>query len=292
MRTDGIILTSILLFVFPGGHALFAASETFKDEAGRIIYMIDSDGTVTMYEKGPGDQTISVSTGTRDQMRPQITEVSPEKVTSGNFTVLKLSGNNLVGAKVTFSSPGIEVNPYSAKPDSLELPIRVPATVSAGDVVVEVATPIGSTRATFKVTELQLGSGTARREKQTFTTAAPTTCPQGMLGVGFELGGFCIDIDRSVSGDYRKVEKACAANARRLCQAPEWQCACEQTKSGKLPLKNMLGEWEWTGSWESSENPVEEVQMLQSILLGKTDCQTRQTISSGKAASFIGRCCK
>jgi hypothetical protein len=292
MRTPGIILASLLLFIFSSDQALFAASENFKDEAGRTIYTVDSDGTVTMYEKGPGDQTISISTGTREQMQPQITEVSPEKVTSGSFIILKLFGKNLVGAKVTFSVPGMELNPYSPKPDSVELPIRVPATVPAGEVVVELTTPIGSTRATFKVTELQLGSTSARREQQTFTRAAPSSCPQGMVGVGYELGGFCIDVDRSVSGDYRKVEKTCAAKGRRLCQAPEWQHACEQTKSGKLALQNVPGEWEWTGSWESTDSPVEEVALLQNIVVGKTDCQTREAISSGKAASFAGRCCR
>jgi hypothetical protein len=286
------ILSSVLIWTLLGWQSLFAA-ENFKDEAGRIIYTIDQDGTVTMYEKSPGDQTISVSTGTREQIQPQITEISPEKVSSGSFTILKLTGKNLVGAKVKFSVPGIELNPYSAKPDSLELPIRVPATVSAGDVVVEVATPIGSTKTTFTVTELQIGgAGSARREKHTFTTAAPTSCPQGMVAVASELGGFCIEMDRSVSGDYRKAEKTCAANARRLCQAAEWQHACEQAKGGKLPLKNMVGEWEWTGSWESVDNPVGEAPVVQSIVLGKTDCQTRQTLSTGKADSLAGRCCR
>jgi hypothetical protein len=269
-----------------------ASQQTFKDEGGRVIYTIDEDGTVTMYEKSPGDQTISVSTGTREQMQPQVTEISPEKVTSGSFVILKITGKNLVGAKASFSTSGIEVNPYTSKPDSLALPIRVPAMIPAGEVVIELTTPIGTAKTSFKVADLQLGGfGSSRREQQAFTTAAPPRCPDGMLGVAYDLGGFCIDIDRTLMGDYKKAERACAIASRRLCQASEWQQACEQAISGKLALKNITGEWEWTGSWESIESPVETM-MPKSVVVGKTDCQTRQAIDAGNAQSFPGRCCK
>ncbi|HEY3197197.1 MAG TPA: hypothetical protein VGJ57_04220 [Nitrospirales bacterium] len=284
----------ILLIVLAASvGSVKAAQQTFKDDAGRVIYTIDDDGTVSMYEKSPGDQTISVKQGTRDEMLPQVTDVTPNKVTAGNFVILNVEGKNLVGAKVKFSLAGIEVNPYMAKPDSLALPIRVPASAPAVDVILEITTPIGGTQASFKVAGLEFGgTSSARSEKQVFTTSAPSSCPEGMVGVGYELGGFCIDIDRTVLGDFGKVERACGTAGRRLCQAAEWQQACEQSKAGKLLLKNIMGDWEWTGSWESTDSPVESTPIVSSILHGKPDCQAKQSVPSGRGESFPGRCCK
>ena len=289
------ILVVILVTVVWGGRGVSAHAEaqTFKDEGGRVIFTIEGDGTVTMYEKSPGDQTISVKQGTREEMQPRVTEITPDTVRAGTDHVIRLEGRNLVGAKVKTSVPGIEFGPYAGKPDVLDLPLHVPPTVPAGPVTLEVTTPIGGTTVNFKVVEFQIGgSASTRREQQTFTTSAPSSCPEGMLGVSFELGGFCIETDRTFSGEFRKAEKACVAGGKRLCRASEWQWACEQVKVGKLSLKNMPGQWEWTGSWESFDSPVEAMPVLQDVLLGKDDCQTKNFLSRGKADAFAGRCCK
>ena len=286
----GLIL---LVTLAAGLPSVQAAQQTLKDGAGRVIYTIDDDGTVTMYEKSTGDQTISMATGTREQMQPQVTEISPDKISSGSFTILKIRGRNLVGATVKFSVSGIEVNPYTAKPDSLDLPIQVSATVPGGDVVVELTTPIGSTKTSLKLSAMQFGGfGSSRQEKQTFTTSAPSSCPEGMVGVAYELGGFCIEVDRTITGDFRKAERECGTKGRRLCQAPEWQQACEQTKAGKLAVKNMSDEWEWSSSWESMDSPVNQSIPPQGIVVGKTGCAAKQAIPSGTADSWPGRCCK
>lgn len=299
MRHSGwvfwVAIPLALAFVGGGGAAV-AAKETFKDEAGRVIYEIDDDGAVTMYEKSPSDQIISIATGTREQMRPLVDEVTPDRITAGAFTILRFTGRNLVGAKAKFSVPDIEVGPYVGKPESLDLPISVPATLPAGEVSLEITTPIGITKASFKVAGLEIGGmGSSRREnegKKPVTTSAPSSCPEGMIGVPFEMGGFCIEIDHTVRGDIRKAEKACAAGGKRLCQAPEWRQACEQVKAGGLPLSNMLGDWEWTGSWESFDSPMTSMPFVQSILLGKADCQAKQVIPMGKGEVFPSRCCK
>jgi hypothetical protein len=278
-----------------GGTAVSvaAAKETIKDEAGRVIYEVDNDGIVTMYEKSPRDQILSMKQGTREEMQPRVTGITPDRVLAGSFTTLKLEGRNLVGAKVTFSLPEIEVSPYFGTPESLDLSIRIPGTVSAGEVILDVATPIGTAKTSFKVTDLELGgSATSRREEQTFTTVAPVSCPQGMIGVQFDLGGFCIEVDHVTGADFRKAEKTCATTGNRLCLAAEWRYACEQVKSGKLALRNMLGDWEWTGSWESLDSPTESMPFLKAVLLGKADCQTQQALPVGTSEAFSGRCCK
>src|SRR5207247_3005781 len=104
-----------------GGHEAQSASapQTFKDDAGRIIYAIDADGTVSMFENSPTDLTISVTRGTREQMQPQVTEVMPHSVTAGTSPTVKLKGKNLIGATITMSVPQIEVSAYVAKPKNL-----------------------------------------------------------------------------------------------------------------------------------------------------------------------------
>ena len=280
-----------------------AAVQRFTDEAGVVIYTIDDDGIVSMFESRPGtDITLSVTRGTREQMQPQITEITPQEVAAGISTTLKIQGKNLIGATVKFSVPGIDVSPYLTKPKSVDLPVRVGANVPPGEVVLELSTPIGITQGTFKVTELKIGSGSpVRREgigkHQTISTTAPTSCPEGMVGVAAETGGFCIEIDRSYSGDVRKAEKSCAMAGKRLCQAVEWQHACEQAKSNGLGLKNITGEWEWTGSYAKYDVQVQTGERdlsdeLKSVLLGKSDCQTQYLYPSWRSGPYPGRCCK
>src|SRR5437016_8515040 len=90
-----------------------AAVQRFTDEAGVVFYTIDDDRIVSMFESRPGtDITLSVTRGTREQMQPQITEITPQEVSAGTSPTLKIQGKNLIGATVKFSVPGIDVSPY------------------------------------------------------------------------------------------------------------------------------------------------------------------------------------
>jgi hypothetical protein len=284
------------------GVSSVAAKELFKDEAGRLIYSIDDDGVVSMFESSPGiDITLSVTRGTRAAMQPKVTEVSPDTIAAGTSPLLKIKGKNLVGATVHWSSPGIEMGSYATKPTLLEIPLRVAPNVQPGDVAFQVMTPIGRTQASLRITEMQIGSTShlpALREsdkRQKIPTTAPAACPAGMIGVAAESGGFCIEIDRSLSGDIRKAEKACAMAGKRLCQAYEWQHACEQARSGGLPLQHIIGDWEWTGSYVKRDVGAPNTDLaedLTSVLLGKSDCQTPYPYPSWRPGPFPGRCCK
>jgi hypothetical protein len=276
------------------------AFQRFTDEAGVVIYTIDDDGIVSMFESRPGtDITISVTRGTREKMQPRITEVSPEAIPAGTSTVLKLKGENLVGATVKFNVPGIDVKPYAGKAKSLDIPLSISASVPPGEINMEVTTPIGSTTAKFKVTEFQIGgSGPTRRDssKQAVSTSAPTNCPEGMVGVGAERGGFCIEIDRSFTSDARGAEKACSVKGMRLCVVAELQAACEQANAGKIDLNNMLGAWEISGTQIVKATPGEAADYaagtLYAVLLGKSDCLTTFDFPIWKRDQIVGRCCK
>src|SRR3989442_15368515 len=99
------------------GFAPATAVQNFTDEAGQLLYSIDDQGIVSMFENSPGtDVTLSVTRGSREQMQPQVTEVIPEVVPAGSFTVLKLRGKNLVGATVKLRVPSSEVKAYTGKP--------------------------------------------------------------------------------------------------------------------------------------------------------------------------------
>lgn len=82
------------------------AKETFKDEAGRLIYIIGDDGIVTMYENSSTDTTLSIKRGLREQMNPSLSEVIPDTVAAGSSITLKLRGKNLVGASPGGKSAG------------------------------------------------------------------------------------------------------------------------------------------------------------------------------------------
>src|SRR5438128_12701121 len=106
-----------------------------------------------------------------------------------------------------------------------------------------------------------------------------------MVGVGAERGGFCIELDETFSGDLRKAEKTCAIAGKRRCSASEWQIACKEASTGKIPLKNMIGEWEWTGTQANKgvEGPANEFNnrgTQMSKLVCKTYLYTRPHCSS------------
>ena len=297
------ILAAILPAVMLVGLGVpsVSAKETFKDEAGRVIYSIDDEGTVSMFENSPTDLTVSVTRGTREQMQPQITEISPASVPAGAPAVLRLQGKNLIGATVKLSVQEIEVGAYSAKPKSLDLSIRVPPNVLPGEITIEVSTPIGSTKTAIKIKDLQIGGGgKAGRDGvgiAKVAPSAPASCPAGMIGITAERGGFCIEIARTFTGDFRAAEKACAVGGKRLCQAPEWQTACEQASAGKIQLKNITGDWEWTGSWDPYQfdpnmQAMDFTPEIRSILLGKSGCQEKKISPRWKRDEFAGRCCK
>ena len=291
-----------LVWLLASAVRLVSASDTFKDEAGRIIYIIDENGAVSMFENSPGiDITLSVTRGTREQMQPQVTELVPESVTAGTNTMLRLKGKNLVGATVKFSEPGIEVGTYSGKPRSLDVPIRVPVEVAPGPVTVELSTPIGTTKSSFKVTDMKIGGTSPVKPdsagKSGISTASPSSCPDGMVGVAAERGGFCIEVERTFTADFYKAEKACGIVGKRLCQAAEWRTACEEAATGKLPLKNMIGDWEWTGTQAIKEVPGEATDyggtgQLTSVLMGKSDCKTERDYQVWRTENISGRCCK
>jgi hypothetical protein len=295
-KSAAVCLTLLLGFI---NVPSLDAKEIIKDEAGRVIYTIDDDGVVSMFESSPTDLTLSVTRGSREHMQPRITEVAPQTIAAGSSINLKLKGKNLVGAIVKFSTAGIEPGPYAGRPESLDVPIRVSVTVPPGEVVIQVTTPLGSTKASIKVTELQIGGASSTRREPAPNRAIPTTppanCPDGMVGVAAERGGFCIEIDRTFSGDLRKAEKSCAMAGKRLCDASEWRQACEETKAGRLTLKNIAGEWEWTGSLGTPRmltQAQDSSDDLRAILLGETDCQTTKLHSTWKTNAFPGRCCK
>src|SRR5207245_9889670 len=134
---------------------------------------------------------------TEAKIKPQVTEVIREAVPSGAPTVLKIRGRKLVSAKVKLSVPADEVKAHVSKPKELDVPIQVPLEQPPGEVAIEVTTPIGRTTARFKTSEVQIGGSGPRPDvithpgmgygadegARSVPTTAPSTCPEGMVGV-------------------------------------------------------------------------------------------------------------
>jgi hypothetical protein len=289
----------ILPILLGAGAVSVQAAQAFRDDAGRVIYTIDDAGTVSMFENSPTDLTLSVTRGTREQMRPQITDVTPKAISAGASTVLKLKGKNLIGANAKPSVPGIELGAYSGKPNSLDIPVTVSASSPPGEVILYLTTPVGTTQTSFKVLEIQIDASEKRDVERNpkISTAAPSSCPGDMIGVSAELGGFCIDLDQSFTGNFGQAEKTCAIAGKRLCRAAEWNHACEETNQGNVTVRNMIGAWEWTGSWDPYQYDPDLYAMdltpdIKILVMGKEDCQKKFSSPRWKAEKFEGRCCK
>src|SRR2546427_7029503 len=122
-----VFLLYVCAFLLSAPNAVIAADkQVFKDEAGEVLYTIDENGIVSMFENGPGtDITLSVTRGTREQMQPQITEVTPNAVAAGTYTIPKREGQKLVGAEGERSAPAIEGGAGAGKPQRLGRPAPV-----------------------------------------------------------------------------------------------------------------------------------------------------------------------
>ena len=70
----------------------------------------------------------------------------------------------------------------------------------------------------------------------------------------------------------------------------EWQTACQQTRTGRVALKNMQGDWEWTAGFDILQDDTQ--QDTRYFLLGRADCETQHGTMRINAEPFVGRCCK
>lgn len=277
--------------------------QDFLDESGRLLYSIDAQGVVSMYETDALDNQLSVTRGTRESMKPRITEVFPPSIEPGKMTVVTFKGANLVGAKFSSSTRGIKFGGSAPRATTVGVPIEVDPSVKPGPVTISLTTPIGSVTTTFTVTQ-RGGSLAARAEKNEPEFKAPSpgkpeTCPEGMVSIGSATGGFCIDIKKTVEGDWFEVEKDCSFKFKRLCWAEEWELACKEDQKSSLGLKNMLGGWEWTrtsvyvapGEQAGGKGAADNEDWL-AIIRGKESCTSSDKKDPGGGGTRPGRCCK
>jgi hypothetical protein len=291
-----------LLLIGLSGPSVYAR-ETFKDDAGRVTFIIDDDGTVSMFETDALDNTTFVAQGSRESMKPFITEVFPTAVEAGKMSVVIFKGSNLVGAKFRTRTPGVRFAGSAPRAVSAGVFLMVEPTVQPGPLTVELETPIGSTSATITVTERRAGAAdlAAKEAVQPKVSAAgkPESCPAGMVAVANAGGGFCIDIGRTPAGDWFHVEKACSYEHKRLCWAEEWELACKENQKSGLGLQNLLGEWEWTRNSEYAATGVPRGEGLapsnedwRAVVRGLRDCESVDRKDPWTGGMRAGRCCK
>ena len=278
------------------------AKETFRDDAGRITYIVEDDGLVSMYETDALDNTIFVTQGSRESMKPFITEVFPSAVETGKMSMVIFKGSNLVGAKFRTSTPGIKFGGSAPRATAAGVFLTVGPTVQSGPVIVELETPIGSTAATITIAARRSGAADLT-EKEVFQQKAPLpgkpeSCPAGMVAVTSPAGGFCIDVNETQEGAWVLVEKACSYNHKRLCWAEEWELACRENQKGGLGLQSLLGEWEWTRNSEyatsegmGGERGTTEDDWL-AVVRGQKDCTSKDRKDPWRSGVRPGRCCK
>jgi len=286
----------------PGARAA-EKPEDFYDELGRLLYSIDAQGVVSMFETDALDNTLSVTRGTRENMQPRITEVMPPSIEIGKITVITLKGRNLVGTKFSSKVPGIKFGGGAPRATSVGVPIEVDGSVKLGPVTIDLTTPLGKTSVSLKVIEPQVDLAALARKKEPeyreFPAGKPESCPEGMISVGSSKGGFCIDINQTQTGDWVAVEKMCSYKFKRLCWAEEWDLACKDNQKSNLGLQNLLGEWEWTrtseyaaaGQHGSGGLDTENEDWL-AVVRGKKDCASKDRRDPWLSGTRPGRCCK
>ena len=288
---------------FPSGAAAAEKQEDFYDEVGRLLYSIDAQGVVAMFETDALDNTLSVTRGTRESMQPRVTEVIPPSIEAGKITVVTLKGKNLVGAKLSTKVPGIKFGGSAPRAASVGVPLDVEGSVKLGPLIVDVTTPIGRTSVSLTVIEPQIDLAARARKKEPeyreLPPGQPASCPEGMISVASSKGGFCVDINETKSGDWVEVERMCSYKFKRLCWAEEWELACKENQKSALGLQNLFGEWEWTrnseyaaAGEEGSGGVTSENEDWLAVVRGKKDCASKSRKDPWLSGTRPGRCCK
>ena len=306
---QAVVLGASLWVVMDAGRPLTVSGadkpQDFYDAVGRLLYSIDAQGTVSMFETDALDNTLSVTRGTRETMKPRITDAAPTEIQAGKTTIVHFKGANLVGVKFSSKQTGIKFGGVAPRAASVGVPIEVDQNIPLGPVTIELATPIGTTVATLSIIEpkIDLPSLSEKREPpyKEPSLDKPASCPEGMVPVGSSivgLGGFCIEINETRRDDWVEVEKMCSNNFKRLCWASEWELACKEQQKKGLGLRNLLGEWEWTRSSETipsgglgAEVMTENMDWM-AIVRGQKDCASKDVKSPWLSGTRPGRCCK
>ena len=297
---SAVSITLLALLSLSPVPAVAQPSE-YYDEVGRLLYSIDAHGVVSMFETDALDNTVSVTRGTREALKPRITEISPSSLQTGKLTVVMFKGANLVGAKFSSKVPGIKFGGSAPRAVSAGVPIEVDQAVPLGPLTVEVTTPIGKTDATLTVVEPQIDLAALARKKEPeyreLPPGKPESCPEGMVAIGSSTGGFCVDINETSPGDWVEVEKACSYKFKRLCWSEEWEQACKVREA--VGLRNILGEWEWTRTSEyaaageqGSGGIVTENEDWLAVVRGKQACLSKDRKDPWTGGVRPGRCCK
>src|SRR5438552_3985863 len=73
---SAVSITLLALLSLSPVPAVAQPSE-YYDEVGGLLYSIDAHGVVSMFETDALDNTVSVTRGTREALKPRITEISP-----------------------------------------------------------------------------------------------------------------------------------------------------------------------------------------------------------------------
>ena len=288
--------------VAPGAWAV-EKPEDFYDEVGRLLYSIDAQGVVSMFETDALDNTLSVTRGTRESLQPRVTEVTPPSIQAGKITVVTLKGRNLVGAKLSTKVPGIKFGGSAPRAASVGVPLDVEGSVKLGPLTIEVTTPIGRTSVLLTVIEPQIDLAALARKKEPeyreLPAGQPESCPEGMISVASSKGGFCVEINETKSGDWIEVERMCSYKFKRLCWAEEWELACKENQKSALGLQNLFGEWEWTrnseyaaAGEEGSGGVTTENEDWLAVVRGKVDCASKGRKDPWLSGTRSGRCCK
>lgn len=307
-RVSHIVGIAACLWLLTGPAAPSSAPaaenpEDFYDEVGRLLYSIDAQGVVSMFETDALDNTLSVTRGTRESLQPRVAEVSPPSIETGKITVVTFKGRNLVGAKFSSKVPGIKFGGSAPRAASAGVPIEVDGSVKLGPVTIDLTTPIGRASVSLTVIEPRVDLAALARKKEPeyreFPAGKPESCPEGMIAIASSKGGFCIDINETQAGDWVAVEKMCSYKFKRLCWAEEWELSCKENQKSGLGLQNLLGEWEWTrnseyaaaGQQGSGGLDTENEDWL-AVVRGKEDCASKSRKDPWLGGTRPGRCCK
>lgn len=151
LRPLAVFALLLLIWTATCVDAWAAGSERYDyDGLGRLVRVIQGDGTVTEYTYDPAGNITEVKRGS-PAVPPTITSVQPSSIRQASRTRVVLSGSNLANASVTADDRELDISSVTRGASTIEFDLAVSAAAKVGASTLRVTSAAGSGTGTITV---------------------------------------------------------------------------------------------------------------------------------------------
>ena len=148
------LLFLVVFFLFPGHlQTVFGETRYIYDDLGRLSSVIDSDSQVATYLYDPVGNLLAITRSTGGIGAPLIDGITPTSLEAGEERGIRLTGQNLMGARLTVAQPEILTSNIRSKSTEVTATLFIPNPRPSDSVLLTLATDAGTASVTLPIHE-------------------------------------------------------------------------------------------------------------------------------------------